>query len=262
MHRLTDRDAVAVGGWTAIKHLVTDVWPGTLAAAAVTVRDAATRAAPDRVRALEQYRVLAAGYEMRTLGGDQGRRELMERLAPRPGETILDVGCGTGRNFDAIQERIGPEGRLIGLDPSPEMLDRARSLVRRRGWTNAVLVEAFAEDASIPAIADAAILCAVHDVMRSPAALANVLRHVRDGGRIVAGGPKWVPWGRPDAVALNLVAWRLNRDCISTFEGFRRPWTRLAELVPNLEVEELEEVYFGGGYLASATLAPRDARPA
>jgi SAM-dependent methyltransferase len=130
------------------------------------------------------------------------------------------------------------------------MLAQARALVQRRGWTNVELVCAGAEEAAIPATADAALLCAVHDVMRSPAALANVLEHVRDGGRIVAGGPKWLPWRRSSAVSLNLTTWRLNRNCVSTFEGFRAPWSRLADLLPDLQVEE---VYFGGGYIASAT---------
>ena len=71
------------------------------------------------------------------------------------------------------------------------MLAQARALVERRGWINVELINAWGEEASIPALADAAIFCAVHDVMRSPAALENVLRQVRDGGRIVAGGAKW-----------------------------------------------------------------------
>ena len=99
-------------------------------------------------------------------------------------------------------------------------------------------------------MADAALLCGVHDVMRSPAALANVLRHLREGGRILAGGAKWTPWRGSGAVSLNLSTWRLNRECVSTFEGFQRPWSHLEELVPDLDVLE---VYFGGGYIASAT---------
>ena len=55
----------------------------------------------------------------------------MLSLAPQPGEVILDVGCGTGRNFERIRERIGPAGRLIGIEQSPEMLARARALVQR-----------------------------------------------------------------------------------------------------------------------------------
>jgi SAM-dependent methyltransferase len=151
---------------------------------------------------------------------------------------------------------MGPSGRLIGIEQSPEMLAQAQALVERHGWTNVELVCAGAEEVALPATADAAMLCAVHDVMRSPAALANVLRRVRDGGRIVAGGAKWAPWRRSGAVSFNLSTWRLNRDCVSTFEGFGRPWSRLEELVPDLQVEE---IYFGGGYIASATIPTRPA---
>jgi SAM-dependent methyltransferase len=214
----------------------------TLLAAAATVRQAVAGAAPDRSRALAHYGAMARAYELRTASGDQGRRELVARLAPRPGEVILDVGCGTGRNFEQVLQRIGPAGRLIGIEQSPEMLAQAQ--------TNVELVCASADEAAIPGTVDAALLCAVHDVMRSPAALAHVLRHVREGGRIVAGGAKWAPWRRPGSLSLNLSTWRLNRECVTTFEGFQRPWSRLADLLPDVRVEEL---YFGGGYIASAT---------
>jgi demethylmenaquinone methyltransferase/2-methoxy-6-polyprenyl-1,4-benzoquinol methylase len=229
--------------------------PRSLAAAAVTVRRTVGRSVPDRDRSRRKYGAMAQSYELRTASGDHGRRELVCRLAPRRGEVILDVGCGTGRNFEQIMAGIGPEGRLIGIELSEEMLAQARALVRRRGWTNVELVCAGAEEAEIPVTVDAAILCAVHDVMRSPVALANVLESIREGGRIVAGGPKWVPWGRSGAVSLNLATWRLNRDCASTFEGFQHPWSRLAELVPDLAVQE---GYLGGGYIASGTRRSSD----
>jgi SAM-dependent methyltransferase len=225
--------------------------PRTLIDAFATVRQAVSRAKPNRVRALRDYRKLAQTYEWRTEIGDPARRELVDRLAPRPGEVIADVGCGTGRNFDRIVGRVGAHGRLIGVEPSPQMVARARALVERRGWKNVELVCACAEDVVLPATADAAIMCAVHDVMRSPAALTNVLSQIHDGGRIVAGGPKWVPWRRAGAIGLNLSIWRLNRGCISTFEGFAQPWSRLAELVPDLRVEEH---YTGAGYIASGTV--------
>jgi SAM-dependent methyltransferase len=233
-----------------LSHLLDVAKPRTLIAAAATVRQAVAGAAPDRGRALSHYGAMASSYELRTVSGNQWRQELVNNLAPRPGEVILDVGCGTGRNFEHVQQRIGPGGRLIGIEQSPQMLARARALVQRRGWTNVELVCASAEDAAIPATADAALLCAVHDVMRSPAALANVLQHVRDGGRIVAGGAKWAPWRGSKALSRNLSTWRLNRECVSTFEGFQRPWSRLADIVPDVHVEEM---YFGGGYIACAT---------
>jgi SAM-dependent methyltransferase len=237
-----------------LQHVLEIAKPRPLLAAAATLRQALTGASPDRHRALAQYGAMARSYEMRTASGDHWRRELVARLAPRPGEVVLDVGCGTGRNFEQIQQWMGPNGRLIGIEQSPEMLAQAHALVERHGWTNVDLVCASAEEAAIPATVDAALLCAVHDVMRSPAALANVLRHVREDGRIVAGGAKWAPWRRSGSVSLNLSTWRLNRDCVSTFEGFRRPWSRLAGLVGDLSVEEM---YDGGGYIAFATPSGR-----
>jgi SAM-dependent methyltransferase len=222
-----------------VHHLLEIARPRTLLEAAVVLRQTVTRAPPDRGRARAQYGAMARSYEIRTASGDQWRRELVARLAPRPGELILDVGCGTGRNFEQIQQWMGPSGRLIGIEQSPEMLAHAHALVQRHAWTNVELVCASAEEVAIPATADA-----------------NVLRHVREGGRVVAGGAKWAPWRRSGGVSLNLSTWRLNRDCVSTFEGFRRPWSRLEELVPDLHVDE---IYYGGGYIASATISPHAA---
>jgi SAM-dependent methyltransferase len=221
--------------------------PQTLRDAAAAVRQSAAGAAPDRARALARYGAMASSYELRTASGDLWRRDLVARLAPQRGETILDVGCGTGRNFPRIQDRIGPEGRLVGIEQCPEMLAQAGARVQRHGWSNVELVCAGAEEAALPVRADAVLLCAVHDVMRSPEALANVLTHVRAGARVVAGGAKWAAWRQPGGVSLNRSTWRLNRDCVTTFEGFREPWSRLAELVPDLRVEE---VYLGAGYIA------------
>jgi demethylmenaquinone methyltransferase/2-methoxy-6-polyprenyl-1,4-benzoquinol methylase len=206
-------------------------------------------AAPDPLLARERYRALAGDYDVRTVAGQPYRRRTVQRLAAQPGEVILDVGCGTGLNFCQLEAGIGPNGRLIGIDLSPEMLTRARARIERHGWSNVELVQSDAEHARLRVRgADAALLCGVHDVMRSPAALENVLGHLRHRGRVVAGGPKWAPWSRPDGAALNLLTWSVNRGYVTTFEGFDEPWSHLASLVTDLEVEV---VYFGGGYIAA-----------
>jgi SAM-dependent methyltransferase len=203
--------------------------------------------APRPLVALERYRSLAHAYDGATATGEPYRRQTVETLAPLPGETVVEVGCGTGLNFELVQRGIGSGGRLLGVDPSPEMLEHARARVREHGWENVLLLEASAEEVRLPALADAALLCGVHDVMRSPPALANVVRQVRPGGRVVAGGPKWVPWWQPGSVALNVSTWTLNRDYVTTFEGFDRPWSHLAALVRDLRVES---VCLGTGYIA------------
>jgi len=155
------------------------------------------------------------------------------------------MGCGTGLNFVGLEEAIGPRGRLIGIDLSSDMLACAHERVQRHGWQNVTLLEAAGQDAAAPVAADAALLCAVHDILRSPAALANVVSHVRPGGRVVAAGPKWVPWWRPASLALNSYAWLLNQYYVTTFEGFDAPWSHLDRLLPDLAVEEL---FFGAGF--------------
>jgi hypothetical protein len=115
------------------------------------------------------------------------------------------------------------------------------------------LLHADVAQAEIPEIGNGALLCAVHDVMRSPAALANVLRHLRPRARIVAAGPKFVPWWGFDAFSMNFGTWWMNRACVTTFEGFDRPWSHLEPLVDNLDVDE---VFGGGGYIASGIRPP------
>jgi SAM-dependent methyltransferase len=225
--------------------------PGEVARRGVPLAARVAAAAPDPLRARERYAALAQAYDVRTAAGQPYRRRAVERVAARPGEVIIDVGCGTGLNFAQLQAAIGPTGRLIGIDLSPEMLAEARARIERHGWSNVQLVESAAEHAQLSRRhADAVLICGVHDVMRSPPALVNVLRHLRDRGRVVAAGPKWAPWWRPDAVPLNLSTWSVNRPYVTTFEGFDEPWSRLAALVPALEVEA---VYAGGGYIAAGT---------
>ncbi|HEX2105298.1 MAG TPA: methyltransferase domain-containing protein [Solirubrobacteraceae bacterium] len=204
--------------------------------------------APDRERALDRYQAVAGGYDVLTLSGDAYRQRAVDRLALGDGEVVLDVGCGTGRNLPALSRAVGPRGRVIGIELCPAMAQRARE--RAEALAGVTVVAAPAEEAGLPVVADAALLCATHDILRSPPALANVVRHVRPGGRIVAGGPKWAPWWRPGAAALNLWTWQVNRPYVTTFAGFDRPWSGLEDLLGDVEVEE---VLYGGGFIAAGT---------
>jgi acyl dehydratase len=160
---------------------------------------------------------------------------------------VLDVGCGTGMSFEPIQAAIGPTGRLVGIEPSPEMLGNAHARVADAGWENVTLLEAGAEDAAVPGPVDAVLFAFTHDVVRSPKALANLLGQVRPGGRLAAAGPKWTAF----APQLNPLVWQVARQYVTTFDGFRRPWGELERAVPGLTVEE---ACFGCLYLARGDL--------
>jgi demethylmenaquinone methyltransferase/2-methoxy-6-polyprenyl-1,4-benzoquinol methylase len=194
---------------------------------------------------------MAPAYDRLTAWAEPYRRRAVDALGLRPGETALEIGCGTGVNFGLMEDRIGPQGFLVGVDLCPTMLARAEARVDQAGWNNVTLVEAPAEAATIPAPADAVLFCATHDILRSPAALRTVLDQVPEGSRVVACGPKWVPWWTPAAPALNLWMWAANRPYVTTFEGFDRPWSHLASSLCCLQVQETA---FGSLYLASGTV--------
>src|SRR5215211_5885281 len=157
-----------------------------------------SRRRPDAARARSVYRRLARTYDLRLTTARSLHRRVVDRLAPKPGETVIDVGCGTGLTFPLLEQAIGPTGRIIGIELSPEMLAKARERSRSRGWRNVELIESSAEEAEIASRADAALFVLTHDIMRSPAALQNTLSAVRPGGRIVSAGSRWAPrWALP-----------------------------------------------------------------
>jgi len=189
------------------------------------------------------YRRIAGSFDLSTAWLEPYRRRAVSQLRLQPGDVVLDVGCGTGMSFEPIQAAIGPTGRLVGIEPSAEMLGNAQARVEDAGWENVTLLEASAEEAAVPWAADAVLFAFTHDVVRSPKALANLLGQVRPGGRLAAAGPKWTAI----APQLNPIVWQVARQYVTTFEGFRRPWAELERAVPGLSVEE---ACFGCVYLA------------
>jgi ubiquinone/menaquinone biosynthesis C-methylase UbiE len=74
------------------------------------------------------------------LRAEKYRERAVELLGDLRGATVLDVGCGTGRNFGLLVPRVGEHGRVIGLDYSRGMLRVARRRVTRRKWRNIRLI--------------------------------------------------------------------------------------------------------------------------
>jgi ubiquinone/menaquinone biosynthesis C-methylase UbiE len=202
---------------------------------------------PDHGPTLEKYRVRAPTYDRIAPLTRGMRRRAVDTLQLRRGQVVLDVGCGTGLTFGAIQEKIGPEGQLVGIELSPEMLTVARRRVADHDWRNVTLLEAPAEEAQPPPDADAAVFVLVHDITQSPAAIANVVSHLRPGARLAVTGAKRAPaWAVPINIYLRYAVGRY----ITSREGFDEPWRALGQEMPDLRIRAL---WFGGGYLAWGT---------
>lgn len=116
---------------------------------------------------------------------------LLGSLAARPGERILDLGCGGGTTTLAIAAAVGPEGRVTGVDISPDLVALARS--RAAALETVSILEADAATHGFaPAEYDA--LLSRHGCMffaDPPAAFANIRTGLRPGARVVltAFGP-------------------------------------------------------------------------
>jgi len=70
------------------------------------------------------------------------RRAAVEALALAPGDTVVEMGCGTGANLPQLRRAVGPSGRVVGLDLTRPLLERARDRADRAGWSNVHLLEA------------------------------------------------------------------------------------------------------------------------
>jgi ubiquinone/menaquinone biosynthesis C-methylase UbiE len=192
----------------------------------------------------EAYRSGASWYDQRTRQFQLWRELLVTRLPTQPGDTVLDVGCGTGLCLPLLSDKVGAGGTVVGIDESTDMLVVAGARIARHGWRNVRLLSAPVADAVIDVTADAAIFCAVHDVMQSPSALRNVFEHLRPGAAVGAIGGKWPSswlWSFRQIVA------DLHAPFITDFTGFDKPWRLLTEYVPDLRVQQIAS---GAGYVA------------
>ncbi|MGD9620754.1 MAG: class I SAM-dependent methyltransferase [Mycolicibacterium sp.] len=118
------------------------------------------------------------------------RLAAVDLLAPRPGQRVLDVGCGTGLNFAYLQRRIGPTGSITAVDASPQMLQQARRRTRSQGWDNVQLIEADASTLDMASLGkgngfDAALSTYALSLMPSWSQVVSTMISVtRVGGRI------------------------------------------------------------------------------
>lgn len=171
-------------------------------------------------------------------------RDMVVEAAPlTEGDVVVDVGCGTGLCFARLTEKVGCTGRVLGVDPSGQMLEIARHRVVEHGWPQVTLVHSPAATARLPVQPDAAVFCAVHEVLQDDASLDNLIGQMRPDAWVGAVGGKWA---HPSLVALNLLVLSIHTRYVQDFRGFHAPWAVLTRHLARWRVTELAG---GTGYL-------------
>ncbi|MEJ2695748.1 MAG: methyltransferase domain-containing protein [Candidatus Sulfobium sp.] len=88
-----------------------------------------------------RYEVTANLYYLIGFREQSYRNKAVRALNLSPGDTVVEIGCGTGLNFTLLQSAVGPGGRIIGVDLTDSMLDQARNRIKKESWSNVELVQ-------------------------------------------------------------------------------------------------------------------------
>lgn len=174
------------------------------------------------------------------------REYAVAALALRQGDTVVEIGCGTGANFALLRRLVGPTGKIIGVDLSDAMLARARHRIESESWSNVELVRCDATQYAFPP--------GVNGVLSTYALtlLPQYERVIESGAKALAPCGRWVlldfkaPAGWPHwAVKLGV---RFIAPFGATLDmAQRHPWETMKRCLENVT---LREFYFGTTYVA------------
>src|SRR5215470_94035 len=190
----------------------------------------------------------APGYPQRAQ-----RFRAVQALGLRAGDCVVDIACGTGLNFPLIQEIIGRDGRIVGVDLTDAMLARAQDRIDANGWSNISLVQADAADFDFPAKADA--ILSTYALTQVP----ECAKVIANGAAALSGGGRWVvldlkvPGKTPGWLA------QLGTAVVRPFAAIdewimRRPWEAIRAAMQD-ELADLSwtELFFGTAFLAAGS---------
>ncbi|HJU37686.1 MAG TPA: methyltransferase domain-containing protein [Gaiellaceae bacterium] len=197
----------------------------------------------------------APGYPQRAQ-----RLRAVQALGLRPGDTVVDVACGTGLNFALLEERIGPDGRIVGVDLTDAMLAQAQERVEANGWRNVSLVQSDAAAFEFPAEVDA--ILSTYALTQVPEC-GEVIAH---GAAALSGGGRWVVLDLkvPDSTPRWLT--QLGTAIVRPFASIddwtmRRPWEAIrAAMQAELADLSWTELFVGTAFLAAGSRGPRTVR--
>jgi ubiquinone/menaquinone biosynthesis C-methylase UbiE len=216
-----------------------------------------------REHLIEGYRKRARHYDITSQifypSGPQRahRRRAVQALRLRPGDSVVEIACGTGLNFPLIEQEIGPRGRIVGVDLTDAMLAQAQHRIETNGWSNVSLVQADAAEFEFPNGVDAVLATYPH------ALLPESGRVIAHGAAALSAGGRWVvldlkvPDNMPRWLAQLAIATVGRSGSLEEWIA-RRPWEAIRVAMENTLADvSWTELFFGIAYLATGSRGPR-----
>lgn len=126
----------------------------------------------------------------------------------RPGEVVVDLGSGGGLDVFLASQMVGPEGRAIGIDMTPSMIERARANAKAGGYTNVEFYQSTIDQIPLP---DASVDCVISNCVLNlapdkPAVFREIARVLKLGGRVAVSDIA-LKQELPEAVAQSIAAY-------------------------------------------------------
>ena len=180
------------------------------------------------------------------------RRQAVSALGLKHGDTVVDIGCGTGLNFPLLIQAVSSHGKIIGVDISEAMLTQARQRVADNQWSNVQLICADAAQFEYPSDVDAVLSTyALTLVPDCDFVVSNAYDALIPEGRLAVldmAWPKYCPlWWRH--VLFFLRSYGVTADVLH-----RRPWEGVQNTMEvKFQKFSRRQFWFGFFYLACGT---------
>ena len=179
------------------------------------------------------------------------RREAVQLLRLKPGDRVIDAGCGPGGSFEYLLDAVGPSGTVVGVEISPELARLAERRIAKNHWSNVYVAESAAEAVRLEGSFDGLLMLGAPDVYGSPQSLSNLLPYLNDGARVVAFGAK-LKRSTGGSLLNPLLRSAFSKLTFASTPALNHnPWVLLQESANDLQIREK---FFGWMFLAFGSI--------
>ena len=175
------------------------------------------------------------------------RQKAVNLLNLKPGDRVLDAGCGSGGSFPYLHKSVGSSGEIVGVEISPRTATNTRKRISKNKWENVHVIEADARKVRLTGKFDGLLMFAAPDVFASEEALSNIFPYLKENARVAIFGAKIS--GRPFGWLLNCLLRKASAGLsfTSTPKVESEPWTVLSKRLTEINIEEY---FFGWMFVA------------